>query len=495
MRTIILHRWMDDIRGAIIENDKVVEWLFDSPFEGPEPGTVIRGKVTDILPGMDAAFVDIGSDKNGFLYKKELVEYQAMIENNVTTKVPSIRSLVTKGQWLNVQVKKEEVGTKGAKLTELLSFPGKYIVYLPEGNYVAVSKKMSSEDIRDNWRERVRHWLQEKEGIILRTLAEDVDPEKVHFEFKRLREQYKALVSKATDNKVSTLYNESSILARVTRDFLSDEENVIVVDDLKDYQYINQQLSDDHSAKVQLHQEKENVFSFYDLDKALEKSLNPFVWLKNGGSLHIDHTEAMTVIDVNSSKFTGKQGLRETALTINLQAAKTIAEQLRLRDIGGIIVIDFIDMHADKDRMEVVEQLKSALQKDRTMTNVLGFTQLGLLEMTRKKTRKPLLEMTHTSCPLCNGMGEVKRDEEIAREIEEMLFTLRYREEEAFLVEVEQRVHKLFSGHYKQRLSMLEKSIGKDIYLISVQEQQYAIRFMGSREEVRKRWEARLEVK
>lgn len=497
MRKIILHRWMDDIRGAIIEGEKVVEWLFDSQLEGPQPGAVIRGKVTDILPGMDAAFVDIGSDRNGFLYKKELVNYQhalAEMDENVAMQPPAIRSLVSKGQWITVQVKKEETGKKGAKLTELLSFPGKYLVYLPEANYVAVSKKMSSVDVRNEWRDRTKSWLHNKEGIIIRTLAEDVGPMKVQEELMRLRELYDNISHKAqkNSNTVSTLFNESSILARVTRDFLSDKGNVIIVDQLKDYQYIHNQAADGNSAKVELHKGKEDIFKFYGLNKSLEMSLKPFVWLKNGGSLHIDHTEAMTVIDVNSAKYTGKQGLKETALAINLEAAKAIAEQVRLRDVGGMVVIDFIDMKSESDRMEVMQTLNSSLQKDRTMTKVLGFTQLGLLEMTRKKTRKPLLETLRTNCPLCNGTGRMKKAEEIAREMEEELFSMRYKDEEGFLVEVEERVYSLFVGEGKDRLTKLEEWLSKKIYLIPTKEQEYNIRFIGDQEEARKLWTTRM---
>jgi len=489
---------MEDIRGAILEDDKVVEWLFATPLEGPQPGAVIRGKVTDILPGMDAAFVDIGSERNGFLYKKELVNYQHTIANLDETvkgkELPSIRSLITKGQWINVQVKKEETGTKGAKLTELLSFPGKYLVYLPEANYVAVSKKMSSDTVRDEWRGLVGSWLRSNEGMIIRTLAEDIGAEKVYQEFLRLRELYDDISNKAKSapNAITTLYNESSIMARVTRDFLSDQENVIIVDQLKDFQYISNQVTDGNSAKIELYQGKNDIFTFYGLDKSLEKSLKPFVWLKNGGSLHIDHTEAMTVIDVNSAKYTGKQGLRETALAINLEAAKTIAEQVRLRDVGGMIVIDFIDMESDRDRIEVIQKLKTSLRNDRTMTNVLGFTRLGLLEMTRKKTRKPLIETVHMSCPTCNGTGRVKKDEEIAYHLEEVLFSMRYGDEEAFLVEVEDRVHMLFLEKGKRRLKKLEEWLSKEIYLVPVKDEEFNIRFVGDREEVRKRWKERV---
>ncbi|PYZ93615.1 ribonuclease E/G [Salipaludibacillus keqinensis] len=490
-RKIILHRWMNDMRGALLEEGKVVEWLFDTPSEGPQPGMIFRGQVVDVLPGMDAVFVDIGAEKNGFLYKKELVSYHRSInEADGSGAEKPISSYMTKGQWINVQVKKEETGSKGAKLTELLSFPGKYLVYLPEANYVAVSKKMNDE-VRDEWRAQAREWLENDEGIIIRTVAEDRSSEEVYEELSRLKDTYQEVLSigKQTSKKTMMLYNDSSLMDRVIRDFLDDENTMVVVDQLDDYQYIKKHEHKQSLSKVELYRGKEDIFTHYDLHKTMEKSLKPFIWMKNGGSLQIDHTEAMTVIDVNSAKFIGKQGLRETALKLNVEAAKTIADQLRLRDVGGIVLIDFVDMSSDEDRAEVLKVLRNQLKKDRTMTSVLGFTKLGLVEMTRKKTRKTLQESLLRSCSVCDGTGKVLKEEEIAREMEIAISSLRNLEEDAVLIEVAEKVYTLYKTEARSRLARIEEQSGKEIYLNKSNTNTFTIRIIGSVEEVRKRWE------
>ncbi|MCE7793515.1 Rne/Rng family ribonuclease [Salipaludibacillus sp. CUR1] len=481
MRKIILHRLLNETRGAVLENGKVTEWLFDIPSDLPGPGSVIKGKVEDILPGMDAAFINIGSEKNGFLYKKEIAAFQQDPPQDIP-----VTSLVAKGQSIIVQVKKEESGSKGAKLTEHLAFPGKYVVYLPYGGYVAVSKKITPEETRNVWREWGKNQLEGREGLIIRTLADEVPVEEVKEDLERLKSRYSAVLKKAKEIKgTGTLYDESSIYARVSRDFLNDENSEIIVDSLEDYQ---QFTGGEERPNIELYQGKENIFSRFNIWKQLERALKPFLWLKNGGSLHIDHTEAMTVIDVNSAKFTGKQGLRDTAVKINLEAAKTIAEQLRQRDIGGIILIDFIDMADERDRQEVLTTLNEALKHDRTITNVLGFTQLGLLEMTRKKTRNPLRDIMFNDCPACQGTGKVKKEEEVARELEEAVFTRRYNDEEAIIVEIGEPIIPLFLGNNKKRMKQLEKITNKKIFLIPSSLPGFEIRYMGSIEEARTKW-------
>ncbi|RKL65899.1 hypothetical protein CR203_17650 [Salipaludibacillus neizhouensis] len=498
VRKIIIHRYSTGVRGAVLEQGTVVEWLIDQEIEGDiPPGVIIQGKVIDILPGMDAAFIDIGAEKNGFLLKKELVDYQQKKnENNnqpVSVSKP-INSLLTKGQRVIVQVKKEETGTKGAKLTEIVSFPGKYIVYMPHGGYVAVSKKMNEDLNRDTFRALGQAWIQGSEGIIFRTLAEDANPEDVRKEFEWLREQYHSFIAKGNESpsKVMYLYNESSIFSRVGRDYLHDDETIIVVDNREDYLLLKKQLPVDKSWKLEFHQEKQGIFSYFDLQTALDRSLKPFLWLRSGGSLFINYTEAMTVIDVNTAKFTGKNDQKETAFKTNKEAAAVIAEQLRLRDIGGIVLIDFIDMKSDKEQEEILQVIKRTLRNDRTTTNVLGFTKLGLLEMTRKKTRKPLHEALQIPCQTCDGSGWIKTSEELTRELEDELFARRFAIEDAYLVEVEDRMMALLTAENKKRLTLLKQVSGKELFMVpSEKVSGYEIRLAGDREEIQQQWEMR----
>ncbi|MCR6107438.1 Rne/Rng family ribonuclease [Salipaludibacillus agaradhaerens] len=484
MRQIVLHRRFEDIRGAVIENGTVVEWLFEGKMDLLKPGIIIKGKVETILPGMDAAFVNIGSEKNGFLLKKELIGSQ-----HEEHKSKPITSLLKQGQSIIVQVKKEEFGTKGAKLTEQLSFPGKYLVYLPFGNYIAISKKISHDEDREQLRVIAQSNLENKEGIIFRTSAAKTSTVKLKAELAFLREQFTTTMRKAQVHEgITTLYNSTSVTRRVIRDFIDHEDTQFVVDDINDYKELTASLTSDEKDKVTLYQGKENLFSYFDLDKVLDKTLSSFLWLKNGGSLHIDYTEAMTIIDVNSAKFTSKQGLSDTAKKTNLDAVTTIAQQLRLRDIGGIILIDFIDMPLEKDRQEVMYALKNALKPDRTITNVLGFTQLGLLEMTRKKTRKAIHEIIYSNCNVCGGTGLVKSEAEVAAELEEALFAFRTSEAAAFVVDVTKGALPLFLHEGKRRLKWLEKVLSKRIFLNGVTETGFHIRFEGDEQEARNFW-------
>lgn len=495
VRKIIIHRYSSGVRGAIVEKGKVSEWLIEQKQTGEiAPGAIIQGKVTDILPGMDAAFVDIGTEKNGFLLRKELIEYQKDKTSGEEVTNKEITSLLTKGQRIIVQVKKEETGTKGAKLTEVLSFPGKYIVYLPHGGYVAVSKKMASDISRDAWRVNGQEWIDGTEGIIFRTLAEEAEIEEVHQEFKSLRDEYQTIAALGNGNsaKVMPLYNESSIFARISRDFLYDDRTSIVVDDREDYRRLRKQLPEEKMSKLEFYQGNEDIFSYYDLQIALDKTLKPFLWLKNGGSLFINYTEAMTVIDVNTAKFTGKRDQKETAYRTNQEAAAVIAEQLRLREIGGIVLVDFIDMKSDYERQQILQTMKRCLQSDRTITNVLGFTKLGLLEMTRKKTRKPLHESLQTTCDVCNGTGLIKDSEEAARELEDHVFSLRNEIEDALLIEAEERVVSLFSVSDSERLKQLKNASGKELFLVvSNSVKGHEIRLSGDYDHVLQQWKKR----
>jgi ribonuclease G len=468
----------------VIEYGNVVEWLFEGKTDLLKPGIIIKGKVETILPGMDAAFVNIGSEKNGFLLKKELISFQQ--EEN---KPKPITSLIKQGQSIVVQVKKEELGTKGAKLTEQLSFPGKYLVYLPFGDYIAISKKINQEEEREQLREIAQNYLENQEGIIFRTSAAKASTVKLKAELAFLRDQFTTTMRKAQLHGGTTiLYDSTSVTRRVIRDFIDREDTEFVVDDVNDYKELTASLPSDEKDKVTLYQGKENLFSYFDLDKVLDKTLSSFLWLKNGGSLHIDYTEAMTVIDVNSAKFTSKQGLSDTAKKTNLDAVSTIAQQLRLRDIGGIILIDFIDMPLEKDRHEVMYALKNALKPDRTITNVLGFTQLGLLEMTRKKTRKSIHEIIYSNCKVCDGKGLVKSEAEVAAELEEALFAFRNSKAAAFVVDIHKGTLALFLHEGKRRLKWLEKVLSKRIFLNAVTESGFEIRFEGEEQEARDFW-------
>ncbi len=500
LRKVILNSLAGEKRAAVLEDDKVVEWLYEWD-EVDRSSNIILGKVIDIVPGMDAAFVDIGTGKNGFLYKKELVAYQNYMDNNNPQAVPpKINSFITKGESIVVQILKESTGTKGARLTEMVTYPGKYLVYMPYASYIAVSKKMA-DPVRERWRSLGGELIQGSEGLIFRTVSESADEEDILEELAWLRMQHEEMLKKRNDisSIPSVLYSQSSIIQRIYFDFFSDGHTDVIVDNADDYQKFvrlgGKKLSS--SSGIKQYQGKENIFHAYDVEKQLEKSLSRKVWLKNGGFLIIDSTEAMTVIDVNTGKFIGKENLQETVLKTNVDAANAVAEHLRLRDIGGIILIDFIDMKKEEHQSLILETLKKALKKDRTLTNVGGFTKFGLVELTRKRSRKSLAEVLQEPCHICHGVGRVPSLTHVLSEFERDLQALRNSLDDAVLVEVYDTIMSALLEDGKKRLLQLEDTYRKIIYLVRSDQgeaggNQCTIRLVGNKDELKETWKKRL---
>ncbi len=490
MKTFIFNLLTNERRLAIIENKKVVEFLIERPEINKIIGNVYKGKIVNVLPGMQAAFVDIGLDKNGFLYRDELVSYQQLTEPDEEKKHRSISQFVTVGQEILVQVTKEGFGKKGPRLTEILSFPGKYIVYLPNGGYVGVSKRMESEDVREQWRKVGAELLQNNEGMIIRTVTEQLTKEKVAQELFFLRKLWHDTWNKGKEHKPPTLiYEDVSILEKIIRDFSFEDVEEIVIDSLKDYLFMKEMFEPypDLASRLTYYRDKESVFSAYGVESELDKALRKQVWLKNGAYLVIEQTEALTVIDVNTGKFTGKLDLRDTIVKTNIEAAKEIARQLRLRDIGGIIIIDFIDMRHDEDRKAVIREFSQLLKRDRTKTNLVGFTELGLVEMTRKKVRHNLLDSVSMPCPTCYGKGKILSDETVAHQIERTLREYKHIEEEAVLIDVSPQVKKQLIGDKGDRLLTLEEEVGFKLFVqpsLNLPPEKFEIRHFGKVEEI-----------
>ncbi len=495
MRKVILSMKTGEKRGAVTEDGNIAQWLFEQENELTRSGNIILGKVEDIVPGMEAAFVNIGAERNGFLYRNELIGYLPYRENEDQGKAPSVSSLLTKGQTIVVQVTKEETGNKGVRLTEDISLPGKYIVYMPHANYVAVSKKMKSGEVREKWRSFGKTALKDQEGMIIRTVAESAEEGAVLEELGRLRDQHEEMMQKTKEAAPPyLLFDQSSLIYRVHRDLFTDGKTEVITDDYQAYQSLLKWSGDDARERLQLYQGKEDLFDAFGLGQQLDKSLKKHVWLKNGGFLIVESTEAMTVIDVNTGKYTGKGSLRETVLKTNTDAAYAVAEQLRLRDIGGIVIIDFIDMKQEEDKAVVLKALKKGTSADPGLTNIAGFTHFGLVEMTRKKVRKPLEELLTEPCEVCSGTGRLRTVKSGAAELERGILELKNTEDEAVLVEVSPRLLKEMLGNGNvSRLHKLEGSSGKKLFLLSSTELQgkfpyYIIRMLGSREKIKNVW-------
>ncbi|MFB5664146.1 Rne/Rng family ribonuclease [Alteribacillus sp. HJP-4] len=435
---VIFNTATTERRAVLRENGKTVEIIIERPEQDRIAGSIIKGRVKDVLPGMQAAFVDIGREKNGFLYRNELLAFKQLEEPEEIKQKLSISEFLKEGQEILVQVNKEEFGEKGARLTENIALPGKYTVYMPEGAYIGISKRMSNEAVREQWRTAASHLLNLREGLIIRTICETVPEDVVAEDIRYLREDWKqALDAVKSVKPPAVVHRDGGIVERLLRDHPLEKMNRIIFDHQPDIKLAKRLLRYEQkdTAKIEHYRGYENVFSHYGVEREIERALQPKVWLKNGGSLMIEKTEALTVIDVNTGRFTGKTNLEETILQTNRLAAEEIAVQLRLRDISGIIVIDFIDMKRETDQDAVLRTLRQELRRDRTTSNVLGISQIGLVEMTRKKVRKSLTDILTDACPACSGSGVRRSDEALVFEAERLVHEHREIEEEAIVLE------------------------------------------------------------
>lgn len=410
MRKIIIHSANQETRVAVLENNRLVELMMERSEERRLVGSIYKGKVMSVLPGMQAAFIDIGIGKNGFLYIDDVLPANEAALPEVK---PNINQLLTEGQEILVQVSKEPLGSKGARVTTHLSLPGRLVVYMPQADYVGVSRRIEDEQERERLRELSETIRGPGEGIIVRTVAEGVEVDELLKDLHFLRGLWKKIMAESDSFKASScVYRDLDLTARTIRDLMTNEVEQLVIEQPKQVQrakdlltYISPHLVD----KIYLYQGSEPIFHHFDIENELDKSLRRKVWLKSGGYLMIDRTEALTVIDVNTGKFTGHHDLEDTVVKTNLEAAQEAARQIRLRDIGGIIIIDFIDMAQDEHRAEVLEVLDSEFKKDRTKSHIYGLTRLGLVEMSRKKVRQNLEELLLCTCPVCDGEGKIRR--------------------------------------------------------------------------------------
>ncbi|WP_189655178.1 Rne/Rng family ribonuclease [Bacillus sp. HNG] len=484
MKTIIINVKTSEKRVAVLEENKVLEINIQQPKHKEIVGNVYKGRVIDVLPGMQAAFVDIGLGRNGYIGREQLVSYHLAPPNE---KEKSISQLVRQGEEIIVQVTKEGADRKGPKLTGLIEFPSSSLVYLPFGNYVAVSRKMKEEEERDRWRRFGKAYLQNEEGLIVRTACENQDEVKILKELEFGRSRYQSLQKQQEQLKApSLLFDANNLVDKILLEHRLETIKEIVIDDAQMYRQLKEQLGEE---KVSYYRGKENIFSFYGIEKEIERGLKSIVWLENGAYLLIEQTEALTIIDVNTGKFQGKENLRDTVFKVNLAAAKEIAYQLMLRDISGIILIDFIDMKIIDERQKVIQALRSVSQKDRNRVTIHGFTSLGILEITRKKTRNDLSAIIQTNCPTCSGTGRIDSPETVVFKLERELWEQQGMDHDAVWIEATEEVKHVFLGEHNVHKKRLEEALSIKIYITELvsSRHDYTIRQIGSNDEIRAR--------
>jgi ribonuclease G len=440
-KRIVVNSGLLETRVAVQEGNLLTELYLERHRHRSIVGSVYKGTVTNVLPGMQAAFVDIGLHKDAFLYAGDYTENlgdyaRAMLapgeedgEGDVDLEVEPRREatapigdLLHKGQGVLVQVSKESLGTKGARVTSFVSLPGRYLVYMPQARHIGVSRRIRDERERDRLRGVLRGLDLPSGGFIVRTNAEGKGEEEFGADVAFLGRLWSQIQARYESAKApAVLHEEMDLTFRVVRDLFSPEVEEFVVDDRAVYD----KCLDDVAAlvptlteRVRLQREPVPVFEAFGVDKEIEKALRRRVWLKSGGYIVIDHTEALVSIDVNTGKYVGKRDFEQTVLKINLEAVNEVVRQIRLRDLGGIIIIDFIDMEVPDHREQVSRALRRALADDKARTNVLPISELGLVEMTRKRVRQDLRSLMTVSCAVCRGSGITRSDEAVAAEIE-----------------------------------------------------------------------------
>lgn len=401
-----------DVKGtqiAVLEEGNIVEHYVTRHDDRSIVGNVYLGKVQNVLPGMEASFVDIGESRNGVLYAGEVG-----IAGEDGEEIPRIETVLKSGQPVVVQVTKDPMRAKGARLTAMVSLAGRHLVLVPGAKSIGVSRKLSDSE-RTRLRDLAHNMRPEEHGLIVRTAAEGASKADLERDLKRLEEAWAEVEDKKRSAKApALLYSEPELEFRVIRDLFNRDVNRCIVDDpeleSKLRRYIRATTPDlDH--RLELYEGALPIFEEYRAVEQIRKSLDRKVWLPSGGHLVIDRTEAMTVIDVNTGKFVGKSSLEETVFRTNKEAAVEVAKQLRLRDIGGIIVIDFIDMEDASNRDELLKTFRRALDEDRTRTQVFEISPLGLVQMTRKNVSAGIVETFSDPCPTCEGRGILIHEE------------------------------------------------------------------------------------
>jgi ribonuclease G len=457
---ILINVTPQETRVAIVAAGVVQELLIERAASRGLVGNIYMGKVARVLPGMQSAFVEIGLTRAAFLHVADIRDH----------KDQPIEKTLAEGQPILVQVVKDPIGSKGARLSTQVSIAGRLLVYLPKDPHIGISQKIEDENGRAALRERLRELLpaDERGGYILRTLAETASEEELRADLAYLRHLWQTIHERSAGAEApKLLYQDLSLAQRVLRDMVNVETTRVLVDSRENFQKLaafSERYMPQVRARLEHYSGERPLFDLYNVETEIERALSRRVELKSGGYLMIDQTEALTTIDVNTGGYVGSRNFDDTVFKTNLEAAQTIARQLRLRNLGGIIIVDFIDMDSAEHRNAVLEELRRAMARDRTRVTLNGFTALGLVEMTRKRTRESLAHVLCEPCPTCTGRGAVRTAHTVCYEIlREILREVRAFNAREFRIIAAQPVIDLLLEEESASLAMLSDFIGKPV--------------------------------
>jgi len=468
---ILVNVTPSEVRAALLENGILQEVHIERAARRGVISNIYNGRVMRVLPGMQAAFIEIGLQRTAFLHASDIVKRQN--GENGSDEIPNIRDLVKEGDDLLVQVVKNPLGNKGARLTTFITLPSRHLVLLPNGDTVGISARIEDEGERDRLRSVIEELLDEQGlhcGVIVRTVAEGAEIDGLRGDLKYLIKLWEVIQQRCSKAGVKTLVHEDlSLPLRVLRDFVTSDVDHILVDSEEDFAAMQEFSADflpDMAPMLELYRRRRPIFDLHAIEDEISKSLDRNIPLKSGGYIIFDQTEAMTTIDVNTGGYVGHRNLEETIYRTNLEAAVSIARQLRIRNLGGIIIIDFIDMEEEGHRENVLHLLEESLSKDHARHQVTPLSSLGLVEMTRKRTRESLQHVLCEDCPSCDGRGFVLTAESVCFEVfREVIRQSRQFEFDQAMVLAHQNVIDLLLDDQAPSLAKLEGQTGKTIRL------------------------------
>jgi ribonuclease G len=493
-KKLIINVAEHETRVALIEEGTVVEIFIERRDNSNIAGNIYKGRVQRVLPGMQAAFVDIGLNQAAFIYVDDIIgnDYkefeQIFIKNSeVDHKISGtstanhtsssierdsrhIEELITEGQEIMVQVAKSPIGTKGPRITNYISLPGRFLVLMPTSDHIGISRCIESETERERLKNIVLSLRKEPYGYIVRTVSEGIHEEKIEKEMGFLNNLWESIQRRYKSAPApSLLHQELTISLRAVRDLLTNEAEKLIIDSRSGFESILSFLDTfmpNLKDSVELYEDSESIFDAYNIEGDISRALRRKVWLKSGGYIVIEQTEALVAIDVNTGRYVGKHNLEETILKTNLEAVKEIAYQIRLRDLGGIIIIDFIDAEKKSNQEKIFNALKKALTKDRSKSHVLPMSELGLIQMTRKRTRQPLTSILCEPCFYCDGEGSLISRQTICYNIYRQILRDASNMVGAKLtLRVNSKIADLLLGEENHIITSLEQILGKRIVI------------------------------